>query len=121
MAGHQLEEGLIVRGCRQPAAQVPDLFADILIVPPLMLIDGSIIAQGGKAVDAQVGLNGPKIIVEQSTEDPKIAFGKVVHRPLQLPHPLGDEAEGVLVGHEQKGQVVLPQVFVKAIVGGQVQ
>ena len=121
VVGDQTEKVLLVPGRRQPAAQVPDLLADVPVVPPLVLVDGGIVAEGGEAVDAQVVLNGREVIVEQGAEHPEVVGRKVVHRSLQRPHPLGDEAEGILIGHDEKGQIVLPQVFVKAVVGGQIQ
>ena len=121
VVGDQVEEGLVILGRRQGMAEGADLFAHRLVVPPLVLVDGGVVAEGGEAVDAQIGLDGAEVIVEQGPEDPEVAFGEVVHRPLQLPHPLGDEAEGVLIGHEEEGEVVLPQVAVKPVVGGQVQ
>ena len=121
MLRHQVEEALLIRGRRQLLAQRPDFLADILVVPALMLINGLVVPQGREAVDAQVPLDDREIIVEQRPEHAEVTLGKVVHRSVQLPHPLGDEAEGVLVGHEQKCQIVLPQILVKPIVRGQVQ
>ena len=86
-----------------------------------MLGNGLILAEGGEAVDAQVPLQGGEIVVEQGPEYGKILLGEVVDRTRLLPGPLGDETERVLIGHQQEGQIVLPQVFVKAVVGGQVQ
>ena len=38
-------------------AEGADLFAHRLVVPPLVLVDGGVMAEGGEAVDAQIGLN----------------------------------------------------------------
>ena len=117
----QTEKRLVIRGRGQTAAQVPDLFTDVLVVPPPVLGNGLVMAEGGKAVQVQIPLHGRKIVVEQGPKDPKIVPGKVVHRAVLGAHPLGNQAEGVLVGHQQKGQVVLPQILVKAILCRQVQ
>ena len=121
MVGDQGEEGVLVGGLGQGAAELADLFADVLVVAALVLGDGLVMAEGGEAVDVQLPFQGREVVVEEGPEDGEILLGEVVHGAFQLPGALGDEAERVFVGHEQEGQVVLPEVFVKAVVRGQVQ
>ena len=81
----QTEKRLVIRGRGQTAAQVPDLFTDVLVVPPPVLGNGLVMAEGGKAVQVQIPLHGRKIVVEQGPKDPKIVPGKVVHRASWAP------------------------------------
>ena len=57
MLRHQVEEALFIRGRRQLLAQRPDFLADVLVVAALMLVNGLVVAQGRKAVNAQVPLD----------------------------------------------------------------
>ena len=58
--------------------------------------------------------------MEKAAEDGKVTLGEVIHRPVPGTHPLGGEGEGILVGEKDEGEVVLPEVFIEAILGGEV-
>ena len=118
---HQGEHGVAVGGGGQFPAQGLDLLADGPVVVLLQLHQGMVVGDGGEAVDAQIPLQGREVVVEQPVEDLQIGLGEVVHRPLPCPDPLGGQGEGVLVGDQDKGQIVLPEIFIEAVAGGEIQ
>ena len=75
----------------------------------------------GKAVNVQVLLNGTEIKVHQAAEHREIRPGKGIHAALAGADPLTGLGEGVFIGHQQPGEIALPEILVKAAHGGQVQ
>ena len=59
--------------------------------------------------------------MEQTAKDGKIAFYKGVDAALPAACPLADQGEGVYVGHEEPGEVAVPEVFVEPTGGAQLQ
>ena len=99
----------------------PDLFADIFIIHPFFFLDGTIMTDGGEAVNAKRFFDGGKIKVEQLFEDGKIPFGKMVDGSVIGADFLTGHAERIFIGQEKEGQIVVPQVFVESIPGGKVE
>ena len=67
-------------------------------------------AHGGETVDVQVLLNGSEIKVHQTAEHREIRPGKGIDAALAGTDPLTGLGEGVFIGHQQPGEIALPEV-----------
>ena len=74
----------------------------------------------GEAVNAKGFFNGSKIKIEQMFEYGEISFGKMIDGPVIGAYLLAGHAEGVFIGQQQEGQIVVPKIVVKPILGGKV-
>ena len=97
------------------------LFTDVFIVHPLFFADGLIVADGAEAVNLQIPLNGAKIKVKQVFEHLEICLCEMVDGTVIGSHLFAGHTEGILIGQENKGQIIVPQVLVKAVHGRQIQ
>ena len=59
--------------------------------------------------------------MKQIDEGLKIAQSKVIDTAVSGSYLFTGKAEGIFVGNQQVGQVVLPQVLVETIVGGKLE
>ena len=119
---HQGEHLVAVLGLRQRFAEGADLGADVPVIGPLPLGDGVVVRQDGEAVREEVLLQGGEVVVEELVENGEVALREAVHAAaLGGAHPLAGPGEGVVVGHEDPGEVALPEVLVEAADGGEVQ
>ena len=59
--------------------------------------------------------------MHQTAEHREIRPGKGIDAALAGTDPLAGLGEGVFIGHQQPGEIALPEVLVKAAHGGQVQ
>ena len=79
-----------------------------------------VIADSCETVNAKLFLNRFEIKVKQLFKYGEIGFCKMIDRAIVGTHLLTGHAERVFVGQKDKGQIVVPQVLVKSIFGGQV-
>ena len=104
-----------------PLAQLLDLLADASVEDPLRLSDRRIVLENAEAVHSQRALDRAEIIVKQFPEDPEVAQRERVDAALVGPHLLGYQRKRRLRSGDQIGQIVVPQVLIKAVLRGEVQ
>ena len=104
-----------------PAAQLLHLLADASVEDPLRLPDRCVVFQDAETVYAQSALDRAEIIVKQFPEDPEIIERERIYAALIGPHLLRDQRKRRLCRSDQVGEIVVPQIFVKAVFRGQVQ
>ena len=74
-----------------------------------------------EAVQAEPAFQTGKIIVEEILEDLQVALHELVYAPFARAGFFGDQSEGRFCHGEQKGKIIVPQIFVEAVHGGDVQ
>ena len=102
-------------------AQRLHLLGDAVVIDSLFFADRVIVLDHGKDVHVQRLFQRGKIIIKQLFEHAQVIFYKVIDRALVGPCLLGDQRKGGLCHSEQKGQIVVPQVFVESVAGRQIQ
>ena len=95
--------------------------ADAAVVHALALGDGVIVGDQREAVEIQPFFETAEVIVEQFPEHLQILQDEQIDRPLRSRLLLADQREGILVGHEQPGQITVPQIAVEPAFGRQIE
>ena len=54
--------------------------------------------------------------MEQLHKCPEVTFRKIIDASFIRAHLLTGDAEGIFIGNQQKGQIILPQVFIESII-----
>ena len=111
------KKSLCILCLRQLFTQGPHLLTDVPVIHQFLFPDGLIMGQMVKAVDGK-RLHPGKIVMEQLPEHFKIMFYKDIDRSVLGSHLFTYQAEGILTGDQKKGQVILPEVFIKGIISG---
>ena len=116
-SGNSLKKLFHIFRSGQPAAQSLYLLADIAVVHQFRLSDGVVVRELRKAVDFKHLLQICKIIVKQLEKSLKVIFCKMVHAgAVRSADFLTRQAERIFIHHEHEGEIVLPQILVKAII-----
>ncbi|MFR2885546.1 MAG: hypothetical protein ACLTCB_04605 [Merdibacter sp.] len=95
--------------------------ADAAVVHALALGDGVIVGDQREAVEIQPFFETAEVIVEQFPKHLQILQDEQIDRPLRSRLLLADQREGILVGHEQPGQITVPQIAVESAFGRQIE
>ena len=118
---HHPEHLFHVRRLLNGFGELLHFFADVLVVDVLLLRQGPEILNHGEAVQAEPAFQTGEIIVEEILEDLQVALYELVHAPFARAGLFGDQGEGRFCHGQQKGEIVVPQIFVEAVHGGDVQ
>ena len=95
-------------------------FTYIPVVHMLFFLDRFVVAYSSEAIDTKSLFNRSEIKIKQLLKYGKICFCKMVDSSIVGTDFFTGHAERVFVGQKDKGQIVVPQVLVKSIFGGQV-
>ena len=96
-------------------------FTDIAVVHPFLFRNGVVIADRRETVDTKIFFNGTKVKVKQFFEYGEICFCKMIDGTVIGTYLLTGHAERVFIGQQDEGQIIVPQIFVEAILGGKIE
>ena len=74
-----------------------------------------------KAVDIKIRFDGSEVKPEQVLKDAEIIFRKMIDRAVARAHAFCSQRERIFVGQQQERQVIVPQIRVEPVLGGDVQ
>ena len=112
---------VLIRCLLKLLAQRLHLLRDTVVIDSLFFADRVIILDHRKDIHLQSFFQRRKIIIKQLFENAQVIFYKVIDRAFVGPCLLGDQCKWSLCHGEQKGQIVVPEIFVKSVAGRQVQ
>ena len=119
--GHQSIKSFYSSCLLQLLAQSLHLFADIFVKACFLFRHCLIIGDNIEAVDAQLLFQGSEIILKQGLENGKIIHGQGVDTALASALLLAGNGKGSLHAHQKISQIIMPQIFVKAINSSNIQ
>ena len=96
-------------------------FTDIVVVHPFLFRNGVVIADRRETVDTKIFFNGTKVKVKQFFEYGEICFCKMIDGTVIGTYLLTGHAEIVFIGQQDEGQIIVPQIFVEAILGRKIE
>ena len=96
-------------------------FTDIAVVHPFLFRNRVVIADRRETVDTKIFFNGTKVKVKQFFEYGEICFCKMIDGTVIGTYLLTGHAERVFIGQQDEGQIIVPQIFVEAILGGKIE
>ena len=102
---------------RQSADPVPDTAVEHTAVGARSCV----VQDHGDAVHAKPCLHRGEVVVKQLLEDREVVEGHLVDASPCLSHDLAGSAVGVLIVCQEKGQVIVPEISLKAVVHTELQ
>ena len=102
---------------RQSADPVPDTAVEHTAVGARSCV----VQDHGDAVHAKPCLHRREVVVKQLLEDSEVVEGHLVDASPCLSHDLAGSAVGVLIVCQEKGQVIVPEISLKAVVHTELQ
>ena len=116
-----IEKFVFIRRLRQLFAECLHLFANAAVIILFRLRNRPIVGQRGEAVNAKRVFQFGKVEVKQSEEDAAIVFREMIDGAFARAFSFGGEGEGIFVRDQIERQIVLPEIFIKAVGGREVE
>ena len=118
---NDIEEFIFVCRVCKLFAECLHLFADAAIVAFFRLGNRFIAREDGEAIDAESIFDLGKIELEKLAEYAEIVFGEMVDGAFARASAFGGQRKRIFICDEQKCEIILPEVFIEAVGGGEIK